>query len=181
MSWFTNEFLPSLFSRAGTGHGIWLSRKQTAICTKYMERHTVREAVFQGDYQNHDYYTIEWNGRNVRLNYSKLNGCGNIVFSMNQEERKQAEIRNAEERKRIEAERIACRLRHPETLKKWQERTQKALDAAAESLERCRSDLAAAEAAGDDAEIALCREDIANDEEWYAEKLAEWKIYHGGD
>lgn len=32
MSWFYDTFLPSLLERAGTNKGMWLSRKQTAIC-----------------------------------------------------------------------------------------------------------------------------------------------------
>lgn len=40
MSWFDDTFLPSLFERFGR-ETHWLTRKQTAICTRYMERHTV--------------------------------------------------------------------------------------------------------------------------------------------
>ena len=32
MNWFYDTFLPSLLERAGTNKGMWLSRKQTAIC-----------------------------------------------------------------------------------------------------------------------------------------------------
>ena len=47
MSWFDDTFLPSLFERFGR-ETHWLTRKQTAICTRYMERHTVMVDQFQG-------------------------------------------------------------------------------------------------------------------------------------
>lgn len=40
MNWFYDTFLPSLLERAGTNKGMWLSRKQTAICIEKMEKHT---------------------------------------------------------------------------------------------------------------------------------------------
>lgn len=80
MNWFYDTFLPSLLERAGTNKGMWLSRKQTAICIEKMEKHTTMVAQFQGDYYRHNYYTLEWSGRKVFLNYSKLNGCGQITF-----------------------------------------------------------------------------------------------------
>ncbi len=112
MNWFYDTFLPSLLERAGTNKGMWLSRKQTAICVEKMERHTVMVQQFQGDYYRHDYYTLEWNGRHVSLNYSKMNGCGQITFGFTAAEAEESN-RRYEEEKRKEAE--ECR----ERKRKW--------------------------------------------------------------
>lgn len=99
MSWFYDTFLPSLLERAGTNKGMWLSQKQTAICIERMEVHTVRVPQFQGDYYRHNYYTMEWDGRHVSLNYSKLNGCGQITFGFTAAEAEEADRRRAEEKR----------------------------------------------------------------------------------
>lgn len=103
MSWFYDTFLPSLLERAGTNNGMWLSKRQTEICVEKMERHTTVVPQFQGDSYRHDYYTMMWNGRKVFLNYSKLNGCGQITFGFTPNEAEEATRRRAEE-KRQEAE-----------------------------------------------------------------------------
>lgn len=105
--WFAETFLPSLFERAGIGKGLWISQKQTAICTDNMQRKTVRyDSDGYRTIYNHDNYSCEWNGRKVNLSYSKKNGCGSIEFSMTSEE---AEVsRNAFHAER-EAERIRVR------------------------------------------------------------------------
>ena len=109
--WFDSVFLPSLFERAGTGKSMWLSQKQTAICTDNMKRETVRyDADGYGTMCNHDNYSCEWNGRKVNLSYSKKNGCGNIEFSMTAEEAEAS--RNA-----FHAERDAERIRVRENVK----------------------------------------------------------------
>lgn len=112
MNWFYDTFLPSLLERAGTNQGMWLSRKQTAICIEKMEAHTVRVPQFQGDYYRHNYYTMEWNGRHIRLNYSKLNGCGQITFGFTAAEAEEAGRRRAEEKRQEDAE-------HMERKRKW--------------------------------------------------------------
>ena len=99
MNWFYDTFLPSLLERAGTNKGMWLSRKQTAICIEKMEKHTTMVAQFQGDYYRHNYYTLEWSGRKVFLNYSKLNGCGQITFGFTPAEAEDAGRRHAEEKR----------------------------------------------------------------------------------
>ena len=102
MAWFYDTFLPSLFSRARTSHGLWLSQKQTAICTRYMEQHTAR------DYENgwtRLYYTATWDGRSVHMSYSKRNSCGMISFSQNAAEIAEQEKVNALERAAREKER----------------------------------------------------------------------------
>lgn len=101
MSWFDDTFLPSLFERFGR-ETHWLTRKQTAICTRYMERHTVMVDQFQGDWTRHHYYTKEWRGRIVTLNYSKLNGCGTISFGSTEQER--ADLAKRQEVERTERE-----------------------------------------------------------------------------
>ena len=108
--WFSETFLPSVFDRAGTDKSMWLSRKQTSICVDNMEKHTVMQAQFQGDYTRHNYYTAEWNGRKIDLQYSKLNGCGTITFSMTKEEAE-------ESRKAYQAEREAEKIERRENLK----------------------------------------------------------------
>lgn len=117
MAWFTDTFLPSIFSRAGVNKSLWLSQKQTAICCKYMVEHRAR------DYENgwtRLYYTAEWDGRKIHMSYSKLNGCGMISFSQNDAETAEQEKINAAERETREKERAARLFRkHPE---KWQAR-----------------------------------------------------------
>lgn len=99
MSWFDDTFLPSLFERFGR-ETRWLTRKQTAICTRYMEQHTVMVGQL-GDRMRHHYYTREWRGRTVTLNYSKLNGCGTISFGSTEQERIElAERQEVEKRER---------------------------------------------------------------------------------
>ena len=123
MSWFDDTFLPSLFERFGR-ETHWLTRKQTAICTRYMERHTVMVDQFQGDRTRHHYYTREWRGRIVTLNYSKLNGCGTISFGSTEQER--ADLAKRREVERTERELRSLRRlreRHPE--RKLHEITQK--------------------------------------------------------
>lgn len=181
MSWFTDTFLPSLLSRAGVEHGLWLSRKQTAICLEHMECHTVLQAEFQGDYRRHNYYTMEWGERSVRLDYSKLNGCGVIVFGMNNQEKAEANARRETEKQRLEAERLERIWKNPERLEKWRKRSQEALDRAEHDLELCKQDLLAAQASGDMEEVKLCLEDIKFAEEVVAEKLADWRKYYDGD
>ena len=118
MEWFYETFLPSLLARAGAEKGMWLSQKQTAVCTKYMEKHTARNEDFYGDRTTHLYYTCKWGERDVHLSYSKLNGCGMITFSYTKEEREEATRAAQEECERIERERIERAKRHPERLAK---------------------------------------------------------------
>lgn len=101
--WFYNVFLPSLFDRTGANNQTWLSAKQTAICTDNMQVGISRRETADG-FQNHKYYTTTWNGRNVRLDYSSLNGCGCIVFSYNKEEQEKAseEAKQESEAKKID-------------------------------------------------------------------------------
>ena len=118
MAWFYETFLPSLFERAGTNKSLWLTQKQTAVCTKYMEKHSVRTDDFFGDRNTHLYYTAKWGERDVHLSYSKLNGCGMITFSFDSAEREEATRAAQEERERIERERIDRIKRRPERLAK---------------------------------------------------------------
>ena len=115
--WFYDTFLPSLFERAGH-KSMWLTKKQTGVCVQYMEKHTVTLNDYQGFSGKHLYYTCEWNGRKVTLQYSKLNGCGTITFSYNAEEVAEAEKERVRERERIESDRIARIKRNPERLEK---------------------------------------------------------------
>ena len=116
--WFNETFHASLFERAGTCKTMWLTQKQTAICIDNMEKHVVRTLGFQGDSTKHLWFSCEWNGRNVRLNYSKLNKCGSIEFSFTEAELavRKEEIKKG--RERIENERIERIKRRPERLAK---------------------------------------------------------------
>lgn len=157
MSWFYDTFLPSLLERAGTNKGMWLSRKQTAICIERMEVHTMMVPQFQGDYCRHNYYTLEWNGRHVNLNYSKLNGCGQITFGFTAAEAEEATRRRAEE-KRQEAEEYMERKRKwaewarenaPEKLEQRIHRHRAKIADLQEALKDILEDLAESEAEGD--------------------------------
>jgi len=110
--WFDDVFLHSLYSI--TGHSEkWLTAKQTAVCTQYMERRTARIETATG-YNNHDNYVYNWDGREVILSYSKKNGCGVIWFGLNAEEQDQARIDNESNRLKQIAESAMRRLKlHP--------------------------------------------------------------------
>ena len=120
--WFDTVFLPSLFQRAGTNKGLWLTVKQTSVCAQYME---VQCHVHEGAFGLHRSlsYSYEWEGRQVHLSYSKLNGCGQISFGYNAEEHRAATQRTLDsirERDLEHAERMYTRRRA-----KWEERVNK--------------------------------------------------------
>lgn len=117
-SWFFATFLPSLFDRAGTNHSMWLTQRQTAVCVDNMEKHITRTLEFQGDSSAHLWFSCEWNGRSVRMNYSKLNKCGTIEFSFSPDELAVNREANKKERERLENESIERIKRNPERLKK---------------------------------------------------------------
>lgn len=120
--WFDDVFLQLIFDRIGTNTEKWLTAKQTAVCTRYMKRHTARIESAYG-YQNHDNYTYTWNGREVWLSYSKKNGCGTIWFGYNAEEQEHARIANEANRLHQIAESARRRLKlHPD---KYAERVEK--------------------------------------------------------
>lgn len=126
--WFAETFLPSLFDRAGTNHSMWLTQKQTAVCADNMEKHITRTLEFQGYSSAHLWFSCEWNGRSVRLNYSKLNNCGTIEFSFSQDELAANREENKKERERLENESIARIKRNPERLKKTVEILEKEIE-----------------------------------------------------
>ena len=80
MKWFEDTFLKSIFEKQGENVGRWLSAKQTAICTQYMERQTIAYSDGFGTFTHNNYY-YSWNGYNVTLFYSKKNSCGKITFT----------------------------------------------------------------------------------------------------
>lgn len=153
--WFTETFLPSLFERAGTCKTMWLTQKQTAVCVENMEKHVVRTLEFQGNSTSHLWFSCEWNGRTVRMNYSKLNKCGTIEFSFSAEELAAGKEKNKKERERLENESVERIKRHPQTLKKTVDILEKEIEVYEEKL------------TWDDNEPA--------DIEFYAKKLAEAK------
>lgn len=111
--WFIETFMPSVFERAGTGKSIWLTAKQTRICIENMEQHATRyDTDGYGDrFYNHLWYTVTWNGREVIMDYSKINGCGSIRFGYTEAESAEADRQNQENRKALELHRVQ---RHPE-------------------------------------------------------------------
>lgn len=66
----------------------------------------------------HVNYLYFWNGRQVILSYSKLNGCGSISFGMNKEEQEKAAKEREEERRQLEIDSANRLKRHPERLEK---------------------------------------------------------------
>lgn len=112
--WFDDTFLPSIFGGIGVNREKWLTAKQTAICTQYMQRHTAQIETADG-HQNHDNYTYTWNEREVWLSYSKKNGCGTIWFGYNAEEQAKADEQNRINRLNQIAESARIRLKkHPD-------------------------------------------------------------------
>lgn len=91
--WFNEVFLRSLFERFGIGQRYWLTKKQTSICIDNMEL----SFVDIGGYK-HNNYNYDWNGRHVSLSYSKLNGCGTIVFHPTEDEIKEIRLKNEQAR-----------------------------------------------------------------------------------
>lgn len=132
--WFAETFLPSLFARTGAGKYMWLTQKQTAVCVDNMEKHITRTLEFQGDSTSHLWFSCEWNGRTVRLNYSKLNKCGSIEFSFSEEELAINRENNRKERERIENERLERIKRNPERLKKHVDILEKEIEEYSEKL-----------------------------------------------
>ena len=117
--WFSEVFLPSLFSRAGVNRNIWLTQRQTEICTQYMDKHNVRWEAGAGEHWNRTWYDCDWNGRKVSMSYSKKNGCGCINFGMDANEQRVGEQRAKEEKERIAVERARrLYLRRPERWRK---------------------------------------------------------------
>ena len=185
MSWFYDTFLPSLLERAGTNKGMWLSRKQTAICIEQMEVHTVMVPQFQGDYYRHNYYTMEWNGRNVHLDYSKLNGCGRITFGFTAAEAEEATRRRAEEKQQEDAERMErkrkwtawARENAPEKLEQRIHRHRAKIADLQEALKDILEDLAESEAEGWEYGIECERNALERVEKEISEAEAMLAIY----
>lgn len=160
--WFYDSFLPSIFERAGAEHGLWLTRKQTAVCTQYMERHSARIEQPQGDCTSHLYYTAKWGERDVHLSYSKLNGCGVITFSLNDAEKAEANREAQEERDRIERERIERIKRNPERLAKRMSKLSAKLESAIADYEEDKANGEDEQTILDDLEwIEDCRAELA--------------------
>lgn len=185
MSWFYDTFLPSLLERAGTNKGMWLSQKQTAICIERMEVHTVMVPQFQGDYYHHDYYTMEWNGRHVSLNYSKLNGCGQITFGFTAAEAEEATRRRAEEKRQENVERMErkrkwaawARENAPEKLEARISRYRSKIADLQEGLDDIREAMMEWEAEGDTKMVELEKKALTNTQKELAEAEAMLAVY----
>lgn len=116
--WFSDIFLKSIFDQCGGPcRGKWLSQKQTAVCVSNMEQKTMRfDADGYGSVCTHLYYTCKWEGRNVTLQYSKKNSCGQIEFGPNAAEAAEAEQARSLERARLKTEIAERAKRNPERL-----------------------------------------------------------------
>lgn len=116
--WFKEVFMQRIFDQCGGPcRGKWLSQKQTAVCVSNMEQKTMRfDADGYGTMCTHLYFTAEWKGRNVTLQYSKKNSCGRIEFGRNAAEAAEAEQARSLERERIKAESAERAKRNPERL-----------------------------------------------------------------
>lgn len=185
MSWFYDTFLPSLLERAGTNKGMWLSQKQTTICIERMAVHTVMVPQFQRDCYRHNYYTMEWNGRHVHLNYSKLNGCGQITFGFTAAEAEEAGRRRAEEKRQEDAERMErkrkwtawAREHAPEKLEQRINRYRSRVADLQEGVDDIREAMAEWEAEGDVRMVEVEKEALKNAQKELAEVEAMLAIY----
>lgn len=115
MKWFEETFLPSLLNRAGVNRAMWLSRKQTAICTENM----VPSSWLDEEGFRHIVYTTVYKGRKVTMQYSKKNGCGQIIFEATKEEVEKMKKESMQEyrKKCIERAKHSAKVmleRHPE-------------------------------------------------------------------
>ena len=106
MKWFEDVFLKSIFDRIGANNSKWLTVKQTSICCQYMEQEFNRYENRYGDMYNGLLYKYVWDGREVLLRFSKLNGCGTIIFGYTEQEKMKIRRRDEETRKQRELERI---------------------------------------------------------------------------
>lgn len=159
--WFYDTFLHSIFERCkDRGKEMWLSQKQTTICTQNMELKQVRfDLDGYGSKGTHNNYFCDWNGRRVVLSYSKKNGCGFISFGMTKAE-EEAHIAEVEaERQRAEAERI-------ERIKRDPERLAKRISFYAKKVESLK-----AQWEGEKEEPYYDESDA----EWYAEEIAKYE------
>lgn len=118
--WFYNTFLPSIYDRCkDKSREMWLSQKQTSICTQNMacEQHRFDPDGYGVRY-THNNYVCNWDGRRVVLSYSKKNGCGFISFGASKEEIDELAVKAEAERIVREAERIKAIKGNPERLEK---------------------------------------------------------------
>ncbi len=159
--WFNETFLPSIYERCeARGREMWLSQKQTAICTQNMDLYQVRyDPDGYGVRYTHNQYRYNWDGRYVSLSYSKKNGCGYIIFGMSvAEEEEYRQMVDAEKRK-AEVERI-------ERIKRNPERLAKRIEFYTMKINELRK---AWEADKEEACYDL------HDDEWYSEKIAKFE------
>ena len=150
--WFADTFLQSLHDRNGT-RATWLTRAQTRICTENMEKHTIRIAQFQGDPMRHDNYTCTWNGREVWLSYSKLNGCGVLTIGNNSKEQEQNRLEEQKRLEQVKADRIVNIRNNPERCAKHIKRAEQAIENAQKEID----ELISYNDPEDDSEIAYHR------------------------
>lgn len=99
---FYDEFLPSIFKDGR--NDIWLTRRQTAVCTRYMQPGTQVYQNSVGDYSNHTYYICDWRGKSVRMEYSKRNQCGKIFYFSDFQSAQKSEPSISKEQKLKESE-----------------------------------------------------------------------------
>lgn len=166
MEWFKNTFLQSLFDRIGINNDRWLTVKQTAICTRYMEKNTI---TFSNGFTNcnHDNYFVEWNGRQVYLSYSKKNGCGLIRFGLTEDEKAENSRKAKLERIEIIRERASRTYRkHPERYHDYINKLSRRIDDIKQTIEEEQED-------------GATQEDLVPLYNWMEEIDEELQIYKG--
>ena len=162
--WFEDTFLPSIFNRCHD-RALWLTTKQTAVCTQNMDKITCR--VQDGTHLN---FTTTWNGRFVHLWYSKLNQCGKITFGPTEAEKAQANLTHAEEKKAFEANRIERIKKNPERLNREVTKTEALIAKYIQEIKDDTEDI-------NNPEYSDIVEEIQTSIDTYTKKLAEQQIY----
>jgi hypothetical protein len=115
MAWFEDVFLQSIFEKTGANNGKWLTVKQTSICCQYMQQESRTYESKYGERYKALMYTTVWNGREVWLYYSKLNGCGQMYFDYNDAEKAELQAREDEEKQQRTLAHIQrCYQKHPD-------------------------------------------------------------------
>lgn len=103
--WFNDIFMPSLFERA-KNNAMWLSAKQTQICVENFDSYKTVRVEAECGYYYRKIYEYTWQNRTVSLYYSKLNGCGQILFGFTPEEAEQNRIEGEKANKIKHIERL---------------------------------------------------------------------------
>lgn len=106
MNWFYDSFLPSIYGRTDDGRA-WITAAQVNVCERYMRCDVVTVETADGGRGRHVVLSCYWRGRAVRVDVSKKNGAGAILFGLTAAEKEQREQAAAAEKEQHERERAA--------------------------------------------------------------------------